>query len=57
MANIKSFYDTDIALMEHEFIKEGNILETDGEYMKWYLAGVHDFADKIIEKIREKEGF
>lgn len=55
--NIKSFYDTEIAMMEHEFIKESEILESNSERMMWYLAGVHDFADAVIRMIREKEAF
>ena len=31
MANIKSFYDYEVAMIEHEFIKEGEILETCSE--------------------------
>lgn len=57
MANIKSFYDYEIAMIEHEFIKEGEILETCSERNMWYLAGVHDFAEKMIEMIHEKGGF
>ena len=57
MANIKSFYDYEVAMIEHEFIKEGDILETCSERNMWYLAGVHDFAEKMIEMIHEKGGF
>ena len=57
MANIKSLYDTEIAMMEHEFIKDAEVLETSSERQMWYLAGVHDFADAVIRKIREKEVF
>lgn len=57
MANIKSLYDTEIALMEHEFIKDAEVLETTSERQMWYLAGVHDFADAVIRKIQEKEDF
>lgn len=57
MANIKSLYDTEIAMMEHEFIKDAEILETTSERQMWYLAGVHDFADAVIRMIREKEAF
>ena len=55
--NIKSLYDDEIAMMEHEFIKEAEILETSSERQMWYLAGVHDFADAVIRMIREKEVF
>ncbi len=55
--NIKSLYDDEIAMLEHEFIKEAEILETSSERQMWYLAGVHDFADAVIRMIREKEAF
>lgn len=55
--NIKSFYDSEIAMLEHEFIEDGDVLETNSERMMWYLAGVHDFAEKLIKLIHEKEGF
>lgn len=57
MANIKSLYDTEIAMMEHEFIKDAEVLENASERQMWYLAGVHDFAEKLIQLIREKEAF
>lgn len=55
--SIKALYDDEIAMMEHEFIKDAEILETTSERQMWYLAGVHDFADAVIRKIREKEAF
>lgn len=55
--NIKSFYDTEIAMMEHEFIKESEILESNSERMMWYLAGVHDLAEKIIQEIHRGGGY
>lgn len=55
--NIKSLYDDEIAMLEHEFIKDTEILETCSERQMWYLAGVHDFAEKLIQLIREKEAF
>ena len=55
--NIRSFYDSEIAMMEHEMIQEQNILEFDPVNLQWYLAGIHDFAEAIIEKIHEREVF
>ena len=55
--NIKSLYDDEIAMLEHEFIKDAEVLETSSERQMWYLAGVHDFADAVIRMIREKEAF
>ena len=52
---VASFYDTEIAMLEHEIIQESDILENHTEGMMWYLAGVHDMAQKVIEKIQEKE--
>ncbi len=52
-ANYTWFHDHDIALMEHEFIEENDILDGEGEFLKWYLAGVHDFAKKVIEVIHK----
>lgn len=57
MANIKSFYDYEVAMIEHQFIKENDVLEVESKRMMWYLAGIHDFAEKMIELIHEKEGF
>lgn len=57
MANIKTMYDAEIAMLEHEFIKDAEVLETSSERQMWYLAGVHDFADAVIRKIQEKEDF
>lgn len=52
-----SYFDAkDIAIVEHEFIEVNDLLETQNENMMWYLAGVHDFAEKLIKMIREKEG-
>ena len=55
--NIRSFYDAEIALMEHDLIGESEMLEWRPEDAQFYLQGVHDFASKIIKKIREREGF
>jgi hypothetical protein len=55
--NIRSFYDSEIALMEHDLIGESEMLEWRPEDAQFYLQGVHDFANKIIKKIREREGF
>ena len=52
----KYFSPADIALMEHNIIKENDVLETQSENMMWYLAGVHDFAEKLINIINESEG-
>lgn len=55
--NIRSFYDSEIALMEHEMFADDDILEWTPEHLQWYMAGAHDFAEKVIQKIREKEGY
>lgn len=55
--SIKLFSDTEIALLEHELITESELLEWKPDDAQFYLAGVHAFAEKVIEKIREKEGF
>lgn len=49
------FFESDIALIEHEMMEENDILDWMPEHLQWYLAGVHDMAQRIIEKIREKE--
>lgn len=48
------FYPEDIAMLEHEFIRQHDILEFSPEHLQWYLSGIHDFAEQIISKIREK---
>lgn len=45
----------DVAMVEHNIISENDILEWSAEHLQWYLAGVNDFAEKLIEKIRERE--
>ena len=57
MGQIKSLYDTEIAMMEHDLIAEQHILEWKPEELQWYLSGIHDFAARVIEKIRDKEGY
>jgi len=47
--------DKDIAMAEHGIINENDILEWSAEHLQWYLAGVNDFAEKLIEKTREQE--
>lgn len=57
MVYIKSFYEEEIAKLEHDFIKGIEILDG-GEQLVWYLGGVRDFADRIMAEIRahcEKE--
>ena len=46
----------DIALIEHELITESEILEWKAEDAVWYLSGIHEMAQKVIDKISEKEG-
>lgn len=53
--NTGIFYESDIALIEHEMMEENDILEWMPEHLQWYLAGVHDMAQQIIDKIRKKE--
>ena len=55
MSNLKSFYDTDIAMMEHELLKECSVSDWKPEELQMYLMGMQDMADKIIAEIRKKE--
>lgn len=48
------FFDSEIAMLEHELISENDILEFSPEHLQWYLAGAHDLAEKIIKKMRER---
>ena len=57
LGKIKSFYDTEIALMEHELIKAQNIGDFRPEDLQMYIMGVHDMADQIILAIKNGEGF
>jgi hypothetical protein len=52
----KYFEEKDIAMIEHEVIRESDILEWVPEHLQWYLAGAHDIAERIIQTINEKEG-
>lgn len=51
------FYESDIAMMEHEIIGESSIGDWRPEDLQMYLMGVNDFAERLICKIRcvEKE--
>lgn len=53
MADYKWFHDYDIAMLEHQYIEDNDVLDGDGEFLRWYLAGVHDFAKKLIEVIHK----
>lgn len=55
MAKLKSFYDSEIALIEHEVISDSELLEWKAEDAQWYLAGIHEMAKRIIDKIREED--
>lgn len=55
--NTGIFYESDIALIEHEMMEGNDILEWMPEHLQWYMAGAHDLAERVIQKIREKEGY
>ena len=57
LGKIKSFYDMEIALMEHELIKAQGIGDFRPEDLQMYIMGVHDMADQIILAIRAREEF
>lgn len=52
-SNLKSFYDYEIALIEHDFLSEVSGLPV--ETYKAYTDGIHDFAQRLIEEIRKEE--
>ena len=54
----KYFTAEDIALIEHEVLAESNLLDMADSSINWmlYISGIHDLADIIIAKIKEKEG-
>ncbi len=54
--NVKSFYDTEIAMMEHEIINDSCICDWRPEDLQMYMMGVHDMAQKVIEKIQKGLG-
>ena len=56
-SNIKSFYDSEIALIEHDLIKSADIADFRPEDLQMYIMGVHDMADQIILAIKNGEGF
>lgn len=57
MKNVNTLFDTDIAMMEHKVLDESDIMENHTEGMMWYIAGVHDMAQRVIEAIQNKEEF
>lgn len=54
------FYAEEIAMMEHEMIHEmiteSHPLELEQGEWRYYLAGIHDMAQKVIEAVRRKVG-
>ena len=53
--NLGTFYDNDIAMMEHELLSANDIADWKPEDVQLYIMGVHDMAQKIILKIRGEE--
>lgn len=51
--NVKSFYDNEIAMIEHEIINDACICDWRPEDLQMYMMGVHDMAKKVIEKIQK----
>lgn len=56
MYNLQSFYDRDIALLEHEIINDACICDWRPEDLQMYMMGVHEMAQKVIEKIQKGLG-
>lgn len=54
MAKTGVFYDSDIALMEHQLITESNIEDFRPEDLQMFLMGVNSMAQKIIDAIEGK---
>ena len=53
--SVKTFYDMEIALMEHDLIYENAILDWRPEEVQMYIAGVNAMSDRIIKEIRKEE--
>ena len=49
--NLKMFYDTEIAYLEHELLNECEIADWRPEDFQMYALGVHIMASKVIEAI------
>lgn len=49
------FYDSDIAMMEHEVIDRNEIADWRADALQMYIMGVHDMAKKVIATIRKEE--
>lgn len=56
MREIGSFYADEIALIEHDLIGESDIADMRPGDLQLYLMGVHAMAQKVIERIRRKDG-
>lgn len=54
---IKSFYASEVALMEHKLLRSVAISDWKPEDLQMYLMGVQDMADEIISAIHNGEGF
>jgi hypothetical protein len=52
----KVFLTTDIAMLEHMLIKDAHPLELEQDGWRYYIAGVHDMAERIIKEIERGLG-
>ena len=53
--NVGTFYDNEIAMMEHELIAESDIGDFRPDDLQMFIMGVHAMAQRVIEQIRRKE--
>ena len=56
---IKSFYESEVAMLEHELVQECHPMEMDMDNGNWiyYYSGIHDMAEKILDSIRKGDGY
>lgn len=48
-------HEDDLALLEHNFLKEQNAVDFPPDKFQWYWMGVHDFVERLFQKMKEEE--
>lgn len=56
MVGYRAFDAVEIAMIEHNIIKESELLEWKSAGAIWYLSGIHEFAERLIQLINERGG-
>ena len=55
MSRTGLFYESDIAMIEHEVLAGSDIADWRPDDLQMFVIGVHQMAQKVIDKIRGEE--